>query len=144
MPDYARIESRILAGTVDFVITLAIALVIFLLVFPLSFGPMSTPWSLLGEPLSLILFGLLSAVWVAYYTYFEASSGQTPGKRAAGIKVVSEGGSRCSLGQALVRNVARIIDFLPAFYILGLISVMVTKDRKRPGDILARTIVVKS
>lgn len=144
MPAYAKVESRILAGTVDFVITLAIALVIFLLVFPLSFGPMSTPWSLLGEPLSLVLFGLLSVVWVVYYTYFEASGGQTPGKKAAGIKVVSEGGSRCSLGQILVRNVVRIIDFLPAFYILGLISIMVTKGRKRSGDVLARTIVVKA
>ncbi|MEM3004620.1 MAG: RDD family protein, partial [Candidatus Bathyarchaeia archaeon] len=118
----AGIESRLLAGIVDFVITLAIALLIFLFIFPLSFGSISTPWSLLGEPLSLALFGLLSAVSVVYFTFFEASTGQTPGKKAVAIKVVGDDGIECSVYRILLRNVARIVDFLPAFYILGLIS----------------------
>lgn len=140
----AGFERRLLAGIVDFVITLAITLMIFLFIFPLSFGSISTPWSLLGEPLSLVLFGLLSAVSVIYFTFFEALTGQTPGKKAVAIRVVGDDSPECSVGRILLRNVVRIIDFLPAFYILGLISIMVTNNRKRFGDILARTSVVKS
>jgi uncharacterized RDD family membrane protein YckC len=141
---YANIASRLIAGIIDFVITLAIALVFFLIVTGRSFRSLSTPWSLLGQPLSLVLFGLLSAVWIVYYTYFEGSSGQTLGKKFMNIKVVSETGFRCSMRQALARNILRILDFLPAYYIIGLISLISTKGKKRLGDILAKTVVVRS
>ncbi len=144
MVAYADIGSRIIAGIVDFVITLAISLVIFLFLVPVSFGSVSTLWCLLSSPLLLNLFGLLSTVLFAYYTCFEGSCGQSPGKRFMRIKVVSEDGSKCSLGQVLVRNILRIADFLPAFYILGLTSIIITRNRKRLGDILARTIVVRA
>ncbi len=76
--------------------------------------------------------------------YFEGSSGQTLGKKFMNIKVVSEGGLRCSMRQTLVRNILRILDFLLTYYIIGLISLISTKGRKRLGDTLARTVVVRS
>ena len=53
-------------------------------------------------------------LWILYSTILEASSLQgTFGKRWLGIKVVDESGGRLSLGRSTVRNVAKILSFLP-------------------------------
>jgi len=141
---YARFESRIIAGIMDFVITLAITFEIFLLVTSMEFRSISTLWSLLGVPLVLAISGILAVISLFYYSCFELARGQTPGKAAMKIRVVNEDGSKCRAIQIFVRNVVRIIDFLPAFYILGLSSIMLTKGRKRLGDIAAKTIIIKA
>jgi len=43
-----------------------------------------------------------------------------------------------------VRSILRIIDSLPAIYILGIILIAATDKRQRLGDMLAKTIVVKA
>jgi uncharacterized RDD family membrane protein YckC len=141
---YARFESRIIAGIMDFVITLAITFEIFLFVTSMEFRSISTLWSLLGIPLVLAISGILAVISLVYYSCFELARGQTPGKAAMKIRVVNEDGSKCRAIQIFVRNVVRIIDFLPAFYILGLSSIMLTKGRKRLGDIAAKTIIIKA
>jgi len=139
---YASVESRTFAGVVGFVITLVIALVIFLLPAPVSFGPIVTVWSLLVGLVSPGFFGLMASILAAYYTYFERTDSQTPGKRATRVKVGAEDGSKCRLPQILVRNFLRITYFLPAFYISGLTSIMPARRRKRSDDILAGAVVV--
>ncbi|MEM2914997.1 MAG: RDD family protein, partial [Candidatus Bathyarchaeia archaeon] len=58
-------------------------------------------------------------VWVLYFGYFESTSGQTVGKQIVRIKVVDEQAlTIIDMGRALVRNIVRIIDFLPFFYII--------------------------
>jgi uncharacterized RDD family membrane protein YckC len=141
---YAKFESRIIAGIMDFVITLAITFEIFLFVTSMEFRSISTLWSLLGVPLVLAISGILAVISLCYYSCFELARGQTPGKAVMKIRVMNEDGSKCRAIQIFVRNVVRIIDFLPAFYILGLSSIMLTKGRKRLGDIAAKTIIIKA
>jgi len=59
------------------------------------------------------------------------------------VKVVKEDGSPCDFGSALVRSILRIVDSLPAIYILGIILIAATEKKQRLGDMLAKTIVVK-
>ncbi len=47
-------------------------------------------------------------------------------------------------GRSLVRNLLRIIDSLPFFYIVGLILVASTEKRQRIGDMAASSIVIKA
>jgi uncharacterized RDD family membrane protein YckC len=84
------------------------------------------------------------AITFVYFIVCEGTSGQTIGKRLLGIRVVSADGARASFGQAVGRTVLRLIDALPIFYIVGLISVLATGRgrRQRVGDLAAGTLVV--
>jgi uncharacterized RDD family membrane protein YckC len=84
------------------------------------------------------------AIWLVYATAFEAALGATPGKLAVGIRVVDADGKRITARQAIVRNVARIIDAFPWFipYLLGAIFVWNSPTRQRLGDRWANTVVV--
>lgn len=69
--------------------------------------------------------------------------GQTPGKRMAGVRLVSlaDGGAP-GIGALLVRNLFRLVDSLPTLYAVGLLTTMVTKNAVRIGDIAAGTVLV--
>ena len=68
--------------------------------------------------------------------------GRTPGKRIAGIRIIAKNGLDASAGAILIRNVFRIIDSLPAYYILGLTVAFINKYNCRIGDIAAGTVLV--
>ena len=79
-----------------------------------------------------------------WHIYFEVKRhGRTLGKRALSLRVVDARGLPVTLYQSIVRNVARVVDFLPAFYGVAAIVNMIRGDRKRLGDILADTLVIR-
>jgi uncharacterized membrane protein SpoIIM required for sporulation/uncharacterized RDD family membrane protein YckC len=91
------------------------------------------------------------AIWLAawsvgsigYYTLFEAyRGGQTPGKRALGIRVVRDTGHGITFGAALARNLLRTADFLPPPYLTGLLLILFHPRSRRLGDLVAGTVVV--
>jgi len=69
--------------------------------------------------------------------------GYTLGKRLLRLRVEMDDGRPCILKTIVVRNILRIIDIMPIFYIVGLLFILVTMDRKRIGDIIAQTVVVR-
>lgn len=78
----------------------------------------------------------------AYHVVLEGSRGQTVGKRAVGIAVVGTDDQPCGYRAAAIRTAARVVDFLPVGYLLGLLSIRVTRRRQRIGDLAAGTVVV--
>ena len=70
-----------------------------------------------------------------------AMRGRTPGKRMAGIHIVTRDGNPPGVGALLTRNVFRLVDSLPLLYGVGLISALVTKDNVRIGDMAAGTLL---
>lgn len=86
---------------------------------------------------------LVIILWIFYGIILETWRGQTIGKMIMGIVVVKENGEPCTFVAALLRNVFRLIDVLPAFYILGFIVIALTEKKQRIGDRLANTVVVK-
>jgi uncharacterized RDD family membrane protein YckC len=84
----------------------------------------------------LVIFG--------YHVLFEvAASGRTPGKRASHLRVVRVGGAPVGLLASATRNIMRIVDFLPALYLVGSVSILATSRNQRLGDLAAGTIVVR-
>jgi uncharacterized RDD family membrane protein YckC/ribosomal protein L40E len=79
---------------------------------------------------------------LAYFIIAEALTGQTAGKRLTGIRVVTEEGEPISWGKSAGRNLLRIVDSLPALYIVGLFLMARSDKLQRCGDRAARTIVV--
>jgi uncharacterized RDD family membrane protein YckC len=68
--------------------------------------------------------------------------GSTPGKRMAGVRIVARDGGVPGAGALLIRNVFRLVDSLPMFYGVGLITVMLSRDSLRIGDMAAGTVLV--
>jgi uncharacterized RDD family membrane protein YckC len=92
-------------------------------------------------PAIIVLF-LFLLQW-GYFVVFEiAWRGQTPGKRAAHIRVIQDSGRPVSAMSVLVRNLLRAVDVLPAFYVTGIVAMMLSRHSRRLGDLAAGTLVV--
>jgi uncharacterized RDD family membrane protein YckC len=134
----AGVGSRFTSALVDLAIQLALV-VSFALLFLLaldSFG---------GGGLGAAVFAVLSfLLFAGYDIVFEVfASGRTPGKRLNGLRVVRSDGSPVGFLTSAVRNVMRLIDILPTFYLVGIVSVLATARNQRLGDLAAGTLVVR-
>jgi len=90
----------------------------------------------------LFLIVTFALAW-AYPVVFETLwNGQTPGKRALGIRVVAENGAPVGWVQAFARNLLRVVDVLPFGYAAGLVSSLCDRWGRRLGDLVAGTQVV--
>ncbi len=92
--------------------------------------------------MGLFLIFLFLGEWF-YPVLFEVlRHGQTPGKSALGLMVVNDDGTPIGWTPSIVRNLLRVADFLPLAYLLGLGSMVISRDFKRLGDLVAGTVVV--
>jgi uncharacterized RDD family membrane protein YckC len=142
----AGIGSRFLAALVDTLIIALLQIVtlltmIFLLatVFDQSdFGSPSLPaW--MFAMLGLIAFALF---W-GYYIFFEVLwNGQSPGKRWVGLRVIRTDGTPITFTESVIRNLVRLIDFMPAYYGIGVVTMFINAQSRRLGDLAAGTLVV--
>ena len=79
-----------------------------------------------------------------YYMIFEiATNGQSPGKRALGLRVIKVQGYPISFSDSAIRNIVRVVDMLPFAYGIGLLTMLLNKNWQRLGDLAAGTLVVK-
>jgi uncharacterized RDD family membrane protein YckC len=85
--------------------------------------------------------------FVAVFGYFWACeafwSGQTVGKKVFRLRAVGDRGEPMTFFQAGIRNLVRLVDFLPYGYGVGMAVLFMNGKGKRLGDIAAGTIVVK-
>jgi len=77
-----------------------------------------------------------------YNVVFEVLRGATPGKRRLGLVVVNDNGTPVTWSASLLRNLLRVVDFLPFGYGLGLLWCLFHAQFKRLGDVAAGTLVV--
>jgi len=84
----------------------------------------------------------LTLMALVYFTAGEALFGATLGKAWVRLKVVRIDGAPPTLRDVLVRNVGRLVDFLPLLYLLGGALVITSPYAQRIGDRLANTTVV--
>jgi uncharacterized RDD family membrane protein YckC len=130
----AGLGSRFAAVLIDSLFVMALAMLIRLvagLIIPLGLGPALA---------ATVVFVL---TW-SYHVYFEVRrSGQTPGKKFFGLRVVDGRGLPITPQQSFVRNIARALDFFPAFYFVGGVVGFLDKRMRRIGDIAADTLVIQ-
>jgi uncharacterized RDD family membrane protein YckC len=83
------------------------------------------------------------AIYFLYHPVLEiAMHGRTPGKRIAGVRLVTRSGDIPGAGALLLRNIFRILDSLPFAYLVGLMMVVFTEHHVRAGDLAAGTLLV--
>jgi uncharacterized RDD family membrane protein YckC len=93
-----------------------------------------------GQGLYLIL---MFVVFWGYPVVFEALyAGQTPGKRAMSLRVVSADGAPIGWIASFVRNLMRTVDMLPFAYGAGLVASLADPWSRRLGDMVAGTLVI--
>jgi len=56
--------------------------------------------------------------------------------------VIKDSGRQITLFEALARNLLRVIDMLPSFYLVGMIAMLCNPEQKLLADLVAGTIVV--
>ena len=130
----AGLGSRFLARLLDTVIQGAL-----IIALAIGIGATRAPGWILA-----LSFVFIFLIVFAYDVLFEVlNNGRTIGKQAAGIRVLGQGGEPIRFLASAVRNIVRIIDFLPVFYLVGSISIVTTQHDQRLGDLAAGTIVAR-
>jgi uncharacterized RDD family membrane protein YckC len=152
--------SRILAYAIDVALIWcleALVLVALLLATPLAgwaaerlraaFGDdLGAPEAELGAFIAFVIFFVLVqlVLEVGYFVLLETTTGgRSLGKRILGLRVMRDGGLPIGLRESLVRNLLRTADSLPANYVVGLVTMLLSREGKRLGDIAAGTVVVR-
>ena len=98
---------------------------------------------LLGFTIALVIIFYFLVIF-GYDVLFEVlASGRTPGKRALGLRVVRLGGYPVGFIASAIRNILRLVDFLPVLYTAGTVSMIATSRNQRLGDLAAGTLVIR-
>lgn len=143
--DVAGIGSRFLAAIIDTLLIIIAEVVVLFAAGALAnatgvFEQLNAAESVIAALAGLAAFIIL---W-GYYIVFELVwSGQSPGKRLIGLRVVRDGGRPITFLASAIRNLIRLVDFLPALYGVGVVTMFIDKRSRRLGDLAGGTLVVK-
>ena len=132
----AGLGSRLTAAVLDFLVQAAIIIALTIVAALLGGGGSAVVAAIATVAGFLVIFG--------YDVLFETfSSGRTPGKRWSGLRVVRVDGRPVTFIVSAVRNLIRLVDFLPILYAVGAVTMLITKKNQRLGDLAAGTLVVR-
>lgn len=148
--ELAGLGSRFLALAIDTVIQWLLVVIIVILGSLAAgraadiAGALHLSQKNIGSTVIALIVLVIFLLGYGYFMLFEQIwNGQTPGKRALGIRVVADGGYPVSFLDSVIRNLVRIPEQLLGFYALSIISMLLSSQNKRLGDFAAGTIVVR-
>jgi uncharacterized RDD family membrane protein YckC len=137
--EVASVGDRILGNLIDIATFVALCLFVFAVAMISRGGLENFSVGLSFLPIALII------LWAFYDLICEVFfNGQSIGKKAMKIRVISLDGGRPTLGQYLIRWLLRIVDFTLTSSLGALICVIATEKKQRIGDIAAGTTLVKT
>jgi uncharacterized RDD family membrane protein YckC len=137
----AGIGSRFLTLALDTLLQIAIGIVLVIIGITLAIvsGIYKNTWQWIVAIWVFFIFTLN----FGYFALFEALwAGRTPGKKWTRLRVIKDDGRPISAYDAILRNLLRIVDALPAFYGIGITCALLSPQSKRLGDYAAATVVV--
>jgi uncharacterized RDD family membrane protein YckC len=130
----AGLGSRFAAGLIDVTIQIVLLVAVSWIT--------GSVFELAGRASGAVYAVLTFLVLVFYPVLFEVRwAGRTPGKRLNGLRVVSTLGGPVTLRASIIRNLVRIVDFLPSFYGIGMFVLVAGTTQQRLGDLAAGTVV---
>ncbi len=139
----AGLGSRFMAALVDSLLIVLIQVLVVALGLALALRALQGDGadSLGFVGLALVMLSML--LFWGYYVFFELVwNGQTPGKRWVGLRVLRVNGQPAGAVEVLIRNLVRLVDFLPAAYGAGIVCMFIDSQSRRLGDLAAGTVVV--
>lgn len=141
--ELAGLGSRTVAAIIDTLLQCGLMLLVFIVMLIAGVNFDELDW--LGSTVVALGIAIVFVIWFGYYIFFEMlMNGQSPGKKAVKLRVIKETGEPITFFDSFLRNIIRVADMLPSFYLVGGIFLIFTKKYKRIGDFAANTIVVKT
>jgi uncharacterized RDD family membrane protein YckC len=144
-PEHIRFEVRVagpaprmLAYAIDLAIRTVVAAVFFVLLALADAAPDSVGEATTG----VMLLALFALEWGYFVVAESLGSGQSPGKRFVGLRVIDEAGCPATFLAIVLRNLLRAADGLPFTYAVGLLVMAGDRRFRRLGDWVAGTMVV--
>jgi uncharacterized RDD family membrane protein YckC len=158
---------RIFAYGIDWLIVIALMVMLLIALFTsLSLGALFDKWiqsalhqvkaTARGQHPDPELIGRIAGVMIAlfllaqfvvetgYFIFWEMlTGGRSPGKALVGLRVVRRDGLPIDFRSSVVRNVMRLVDMLPANYVVGLVAMLLSSSGERLGDHAAGTLVIR-
>jgi uncharacterized RDD family membrane protein YckC len=92
-----------------------------------------------GSGLFYIFLFVLNWLYPVIFELTPAAA--TPGKRIMGLVVLMANGLPITPAGCLIRNLMRVVDFLPLFYTFGIVTILLRGDSRRIGDLAGGTVV---
>ncbi|MEW5739153.1 MAG: stage II sporulation protein M [Myxococcota bacterium] len=139
----AGVGSRAMAWLIDVGLLFVVALAAYFGVTFLVPDPVNAVLELSRVARALGAGAVFVGLWV-YWTAFEVLwQGQTIGKRLMKIRVVRADGSPVTAADSAIRNLLRFVDFLPACYPVGLVTMLFDPRHRRLGDLVAGTVLIR-
>ena len=132
--ELAGIGDRLVAYIIDLLIYAAYAITVFL-ISDAAGGFDAGMWTPLILILPIFFYQLLCEIFL---------NGQSLGKKAKQIKVISLNGNQPNIGQYLIRWIFRIIDDMIGSGVIAILTISLSDKAQRVGDILAGTTVVRT
>lgn len=132
----ASLGTRFLALAIDYVIMAGYGYLIYYLVRNLI-GGIADQYLLMGTWMLFLL-----PVMLYHFILESFLAGQTVGKIIMKIKVVSLDGSRASVYEYFIRWVLNLVDIWMMGGVVGLLSIVISKQSQRIGDMAAGTTVI--
>ncbi len=90
----------------------------------------------------LLWWGFSVVCYTSYTLVMELIAARTVGKVLARVYLLSEAGTRPAGWQIVIRNLTRLIEFMPQFWFF-VVLVLISRNRQRMGDIFARTLAIR-
>ena len=140
-PKLAQKRLRVAAAIIDFFINTIVTTIISLPFGVATFFMQNGTDFNAGYSLSTLPTLLSILIWFLQFPLMEGITGQTIGKKLIRIKVVKEDYAPTTVGISFVRH---FFDGIDCFFLIGLIIASLNKKNQRIGDLVARTLVVKS
>lgn len=139
----ARLGDRVIATILDSILLLPLAVFgTFLIALSTGTRAVNGEVELRGLPALSAAFWF-GATWILYYWLAEAWFGVTLGKEMMGIQIIGAQLKPPTTSQAFLRNIWRPLDAV-GFYLIGLFAAILSKQRQRIGDRIAKTIVIRN
>lgn len=136
--------TRFLAYIIDVAVQVIVLMIVSYIagalgVFTTLLGPVFYEWVYSLVMLAAFAVPILYAMVLEWFW-----RGQTVGKRLLRLRVVDENGLRLQFTQVAIRNLLRVVDSLPALYVVGGIACVVSQKGQRLGDFAANTVVIRT
>lgn len=139
----AGVGSRAMAYLIDVALLFLVGVAAYFAVTFLVPDPVNAVLGLSRLARVLGAVALFAALWI-YWTAFEVAwHGQTLGKRLMKIRVVRLDGSPVTAVDSAIRNLLRLVDFFPACYPVGLVTMLFDAKHRRVGDLVAGTVLIR-
>ncbi len=139
---YTSLSKRFIAYITDLILISIPFIIFFIYLFSTQLSNGQAIY--ISEPVILAIISLGTSIQFLYFTLTEWYFGTTIGKALLGLKVLDDDFEPIGFVESAARNSGRYADIILGFYFISLILILRSPERKRIGDYIAGTRVIKT